>query len=213
MCHLFPPTLVWAPWEQGSCLSCHHQNLTGIQKVLSNYSLNVRLIQFRFHPSNRQVKLSSPFYRWRNSLREPISNLSEVTRPVGGRPKIWTQVVWLHHHYTELSTVLKIIQTQRIPGQLCLTPKFPTVATRWVWALIAQILEVCLCPCWSMERWLNCNHQWHFIDFWQQECIVCWYQFQCVGFFHTPSNTATPARCPTIQFVPDIICQEIMSDP
>ena len=50
-------------------------------------------------------------------------------------------------------------------------------------ALIAQMPEVSLCPCWLMQRWRNCNHRQHLKDFWQQKCIIFWHCSNMWVFF------------------------------
>ena len=80
-------------------------------------------------------------------------------------------------------------------------------------ALIAQMPEVSLCPCWLMQRWLNCNHRQHLKDFWQQKCIIFWHCSNMWVFFSKPSNSIIPVGCPTIQLNSDTIYLETMSGP
>ena len=101
----------------------------------------------------------------------------------GGRGGERHRMSWLNGHEFEQALgerkpgVLQSMWSQRVRQHW---------AAQQVWdfiALIAQMLEVSLCSCWLMARWLNCNNQQHLKDFWQQRCIIFWHCFNMWFFF------------------------------
>ena len=147
---------------------------------------------------------------WRTDSLEKTLMLGKIE---GGRGGERQRMSWLNGHEFEQALgerkpgVLQSMWLQRVRQHW---------AAQQVWdfiALIAQMLEVSLCSCWLMVRWLNCNNRQHLKDFWQQRCVIFWHCFNTWFFFYTPSNSKIPVGCPTIEFNSDTTYLETMSGP
>ena len=193
--------LLRVPWP------ARRSNQSVLKEINPNYSLEGLMLKLKLQYFGHLM--------WRTDSFEKTLMLGKIEgRSRRGRQRMR----WLNGITDWMDMSLSNIWEKR--SLACCSPWGHRVRQDWATeqvgdfiALIAQMPEVSLCPCWLMQRGLHCNHRQHLKDFWQQKCIIFRHCSNMWVFFSTPSNSIIPVGCPTIQLNSDTIYLETTSGP